>query len=98
MSGFIDTIGKENSGHHLFTNWRDCMINETRLTLALEQVEKEYPLSGALLISQDGRVVFEKAYGFASQQLNVPNTLETKFHIASVTKMFIAMAALVLSE
>lgn len=74
------------------------MINETRLTLALEQVEKEYPLSGALLISQGGHVVFEKAYGFASKQLNVPNTLETKFHIASVTKMFIAMAALVLSE
>jgi CubicO group peptidase (beta-lactamase class C family) len=43
-------------------------------------------------------VVFEKAYGFASRQLNVPNVLETKFHIASVTKMFIAMAALILFE
>jgi len=43
-------------------------------------------------------VVFEQAYGFASRQLNVPNVLETKFHIASVTKMFIAMAALILSE
>lgn len=74
------------------------MINETKLALALEQVEKEHHLSGAILVSQDGHVVFEKAYGFASRQLNVPNTLETKFHIASVTKMFIAMAALILSE
>lgn len=74
------------------------MINETRLTLALEQVEKEHRLSGALLISQNGHIVLEKAYGFASRQLNVPNVVETKFHIASVTKMFIAMAALVLYE
>jgi len=74
------------------------MVNEQRLTKALEQVEKEHRLSGALLISQDGNVVIGKAYGFASRQLDVPNVLETKFHIASVTKMFIAMAALVLSE
>jgi CubicO group peptidase (beta-lactamase class C family) len=74
------------------------MIDTTRLTSALEQVEKEHHLSGAVLVSQDGHVLFERAYGFASRQLNVPNVLETKFHIASVTKMFIAMAALVLSE
>jgi CubicO group peptidase (beta-lactamase class C family) len=98
MPGFMDTIGADTSNHHLFTNWRDRMLNKARLTGALEQVEKEHHLSGALLVSQDGHVVFEKAYGFASRQLNVPNVLETKFHIASVTKMFIAMAALVLSE
>jgi CubicO group peptidase (beta-lactamase class C family) len=74
------------------------MINETKLGLALELVEKEHRLSGAILISQNGHVVFEKAYGFASRQLSVPNVLETKFHVASVTKMFIAMAALVLFE
>ena len=74
------------------------MIDETKLALALEQVEKEHHPSGAILISQGGYIVLEKAYGFASRQLNVPNVVETKFHIASVTKMFIAMAALVLSE
>jgi CubicO group peptidase (beta-lactamase class C family) len=74
------------------------MINEIQLALALEQVEKEHHLSGAVLVSQNGNVLFEHAYGLASRQLNVPNVLETKFHIASVTKMFIAMAALVLSE
>ncbi|HZO75648.1 MAG TPA: serine hydrolase domain-containing protein [Ktedonobacteraceae bacterium] len=74
------------------------MINKTALTLALEQVDKEHHLSGAILISQDGHIVLEKAYRFASRQLNVPNVVETKFHIASVTKMFIAMAALVLYE
>ena len=56
------------------------MISEQWLSKALEQVEKEHRLSRALLVSQDGNVVFEKVYGFASRQLHVPNVLETTFH------------------
>lgn len=74
------------------------MINKAELTHVFDQIEKDQSLSGAILVSQSGETVFEKAYGFASKQLNVPNTLETKFHIASVTKMFIAMAVLRLVE
>ncbi len=73
-------------------------MSKNELALRFEQLEKEHSLSGAVLVSQNGEVLFEKAYGFASRQLNVPNTLETKFHIASMTKMFIAMAALILYE
>ncbi len=64
----------------------------------LRNYEIEHHLSGAILISKDHNVIFEKAYGKASIQLDVPNTLETKFHIASETKMFIAAAALKLEE
>ncbi len=74
------------------------MISKKELALVFEQLEKKHSFSGAILVSQAGEVVFEKAYGLASRQLNVPNVLETKFHIASVTKMFIALAALILSE
>ena len=73
-------------------------MNKKELALVFERLEKEHSFSGAMLVSQGGEVLFEKAFGFASRQLNVPNVLETKFHIASVTKMFIAMAALILSE
>ncbi|WLD94331.1 serine hydrolase [Alkalihalobacillus sp. AL-G] len=60
--------------------------------------EREQYLSGAVLITKNKEVLFEKAYGKASIQLDVPNTIDTKFHIASVTKMFIAAAALKLEE
>jgi CubicO group peptidase (beta-lactamase class C family) len=73
-------------------------VRKEALASALEQLEREHRFSGAILVSEDGTVIFEHAYGFASRQLNVPNTLDTKFHLASTTKMFIAMAALVLSE
>ena len=74
------------------------MTSKKELELVFDQLEKEHSFNGTMLISQEGEVVFEKAYGFASRQLNVPNVLATKFHIASVTKMFIAMAALILFE
>src|SRR5579883_3190673 len=74
------------------------MASETELTRVVDQVAQDQALSGAVLVTRDGEVVFQRAYGYASRQLNVPNTLDTKFHIASMTKMFIAMAALLLFE
>lgn len=74
------------------------MVSKKELERVFEQLDKDAHFSGAILVSQDGEVVFEQVYGFASRQLNVPNTLETKFHIASVTKMFTVMAALILTE
>src|SRR5690242_9394012 len=74
------------------------MINKAALGRLIEQIESAHQFSGAVLIVQDGEVLFERAYGFASTQLGVANTLDTKFHIASLSKMFIAMAALILTE
>ncbi len=47
--------------------------------------------SGAVLVSREGRVLFEKAYGLASVERNVSNTVHTKFQIASITKTFTAI-------
>ena len=77
---------------------KDAVTTTHELTVLFDQLARSHRLSGAVLVSQDGEVLFEKAYGFASRQLDVPNTLDKKFHIASLTKMFVAMAALVLSE
>jgi CubicO group peptidase (beta-lactamase class C family) len=71
---------------------------DTRIETIVDHYHLEKRLSGTILISQNYKVIFEKAYGDASIQLGVPNKLETKFHIASVTKMFIAAAALKLFD
>jgi CubicO group peptidase (beta-lactamase class C family) len=73
-------------------------MNDHALSSVFEQLDKAHRLSGTILVAQDGGVVFERAYGLGSQQLRVANTLDTKFAIASLTKMFTAMAALVLAE
>lgn len=74
------------------------MVRAADIAAIFESVEREGTFCGAALVAQDGAVLFERAYGLASTQLSVPNTLDTKFHIASMTKMFIAMAALILTE
>ena len=53
---------------------------------------------GAVLVGIDGDIVFEKAYGPADEEWDVPNTAKTKFRIASLTKQFTAACILLLQE
>lgn len=50
--------------------------------------------SGAVLVSTNGKVIFERAFGFADRKKRVRNTTETRFHIASVSMQFTAAAVL----
>jgi D-alanyl-D-alanine carboxypeptidase len=54
--------------------------------------------SGVVLVSKGDAVVYEKAFGFADRTFKVPNTVHTKFHIASVSKPITAAAVLLLAE
>jgi CubicO group peptidase (beta-lactamase class C family) len=54
--------------------------------------------SGAILIAKNREVLFRKAYGFANVELQVPNTPETRFHVASVSKSWTAAAIILLEE
>ena len=53
---------------------------------------------GAVLVAKDGRVVFNKGFGWANAEWQIPNTPRTKFRLGSVTKQFTAGAILVLEE
>jgi CubicO group peptidase (beta-lactamase class C family) len=55
-------------------------------------------LSGTLLVAEDGRVVYEKAFGMADYELGVPNTVATEQGIASVSKLLTAIVTLRLAE
>ena len=65
---------------------------EARLDAAIESHAGRANLCGVVRISRAGSVLFERAYGCASVQLGVPNRVDTRFHIASVTKSFISAA------
>lgn len=42
--------------------------------------------SGIVLASENGKVIYEKAFGWASAELKVPNAVNTRIGIASITK------------
>lgn len=54
--------------------------------------------SGNVLIAQKGKIIFEKAFGMADREWNIPNTVNSKFEIGSITKQFTAACILSLSE
>lgn len=52
----------------------------------------------AVLVAQDGQVLFERSYGLADLEHRVPVIPQTSFRIASITKQFTAAAILKLQE
>ena len=68
---------------------------------AFEKVTKAYvaPAPGcAAAVSLNGEVVFEKAFGLADLEHNVPNTPQTIFESGSVAKQFTAAALVLLQQ
>jgi len=64
----------------------------------LQQQTAADRFSGAVLIAKDGRPVFSQAYGLANRERGIANTLQTRFRIGSMNKMFTAVAALQLVQ
>ena len=68
---------------------------------AFEKVAKAYvaPAPGcAAAVSLNGEVVFEKAFGLANMEHNVPNSTQTIFESGSVAKQFTAAALVLLQQ
>ena len=64
-------------------------------------LSEHYPPDGpgvAVLLAQEGRVVFQKSYGLANLQTHEPLAPDAMFPIGSVTKQFTAAAVLKLVE
>jgi CubicO group peptidase (beta-lactamase class C family) len=77
-------------------------LAEPQLIVALKaELEKSTSagrFSGAVLLARSGKPVFEQTYGLADREHNVPNRLDTRFHIGSMNKMFTATAVLQLAQ
>ncbi|HET8925176.1 MAG TPA: serine hydrolase domain-containing protein [Candidatus Acidoferrum sp.] len=70
----------------------------SRLSAYLKPFEETGNFSGTVLVARSGRVLFRKSYGMASYEWHVPNSDGTRYHIASVSKPFTALAILQLQE
>lgn len=54
--------------------------------------------SGVVLVAKGERTIFHQAYGLADRSWRIPNRLDTKFNLASMNKMFTAVAIAQLIE
>lgn len=63
----------------------------------LDQLDNE-DFSGTILVAHKDEILQERSYGYSSLEYDVENKIDTKFNIASITKMFTAVATLQLYE
>ena len=54
--------------------------------------------SGVVRVTKGDRIIYENAFGLPDRALQVPNSLQTKFQIASLSKPITATAILLLAE
>lgn len=64
----------------------------------VESYVRDHNFSGTILIKQNDRILFHTSYGSAERQFNIPITNETRYKIASVTKIFTSVLIMQLKE
>jgi len=64
----------------------------------LKQQAAQGQFSGTVLVARDGKQLLDAGYGIADRGTDVPNTPHTKFCIASIGKLFTAVAVAQLVE
>lgn len=59
---------------------------------------KKQNFSGTILIQKDSKIIYSGSYGFANRPFRVPNKINTKYKVASITKAFTSVLILQLVE
>jgi CubicO group peptidase (beta-lactamase class C family) len=67
-----------------------------------DAVMKEYVrgelFTGTVLVARDGKPIFRRAYGAANREWMIPNSVDTRYRIGSITKQFTAAAILQMAD
>ena len=72
--------------------------NLNEINQQLKVLEKENYLSGVVLIAKNGKPIYKETFGFANLPDQIKNKPDTKFNLASINKMFTAIAIMQLVE
>jgi D-alanyl-D-alanine carboxypeptidase len=68
------------------------------LTAHAGELAKKDEFSGVVLVARHGEVLLQKAWGLANRETGTPVTLDTRFRLGSMNKMFTSVATLQLVE
>ena len=69
---------------------------------AIDQIFQKFheyeSFQGVVLVADQGEILYQQAFGQANREWNVPNTIDTRFNIASLSKQFTAVLILQLID
>jgi CubicO group peptidase (beta-lactamase class C family) len=74
-------------------------MTQAALDQALDSaIQHQRLVGGVLIVTQGGKTIYERAFGFADRERNVPAQVDTLFRYASLTKPIVTAAALALID
>ncbi len=85
-------------GFTLITQIAFSQTNVERFDSLFNYLHKNQLFNGNVLVAEKGIVIYQKSLGYSDYATNTPNTKDSRFHLASVTKTFTALAILQLKE
>ena len=71
---------------------------ETGFESFVRRYASEHRFSGTIMVQEDGKTIYRGGFGMADRSFNVPCRENTKYKIASITKVFTAVLILQLAE
>ncbi|NML60672.1 serine hydrolase [Massilia sp. RP-1-19] len=75
----------------------DRKFPEQAEALLKDYVQDEL-FTGTVLVARNGKPIFRKGYGAANREWMIPNTVNTRYRIGSITKQFTAAAILKMAD
>jgi len=79
-----------------------CFAQSTTKAEKIDDLMTKYSeygqFNGSVLVAENGEVIFENGYGFANMEWDIPNKVDTKHRLGSITKQFTAMLIMQLVE
>jgi len=68
------------------------------IEVLMTEYERMNLFSGTVLVAERGEVIYERAIGYANREWSIPNALDTRFRIASLSKQFTKVLVMQLVE
>ncbi len=73
-------------------------FGQSPLTKYIDSYVKKNNFNGVILIQKNSKTTYQKSFGYANIPYKIPNKLDTKYKIASITKAFTSVLIMQLVE
>jgi CubicO group peptidase (beta-lactamase class C family) len=62
------------------------------------QLVQDGEFYGSVLVEMEGKIIFDRGYGYADRAAETPNTIQTRFRLFNGSKVFTALGIMILAE
>ncbi|MEQ1585174.1 MAG: serine hydrolase domain-containing protein [Cyclobacteriaceae bacterium] len=76
----------------------NATFGQSDLTQFIDAYLKNKEFNGTILIQRESKTIHHRSYGLANYEFKIPNKVDTKYKIASITKLFTSVLIMQLVE